>query len=96
MALKRITTEEFDDAGKLRKRTVVEEDDGVQQVYLVPTYPALPLYPYPAGTVIIPYVSPGTTGPWVEPTPNIITCGISGVTPKPELTASTATNSLVN
>ena len=101
MALKRVTVEEFDEDGKLRKRTVTEEDDG--QLHLVPTYPAAPLYPWPAPPAIIsvpiPVVpQPNPWGTYDPPQPVIITCrqvnGIS-ITPQPQLTASTA-NTLVH
>jgi len=92
MALKRVTVEEFDNDGKLRKRTVTEEDDG--QLHLVPTFPALPLYPWPAPPAIIPAPAPVPCDPWRwdPPQPVTITCGqVNGVTPQPQLTASTAT-----
>lgn len=62
MALKRITTEKFDAYGKLTERVTVEEDDGVQQIHVLPAYPAAPLYPYPAGPAILPVV-PGYVPP---------------------------------
>jgi hypothetical protein len=97
MAIKRTTTEEFDNDGRLRKRVVVEEDDG--QLHLIPAYPALPLYPYPAGPAIVPYMPPGTPGPWHEPFQPVITCGegngwvnpgnvMTAATPRHQLTAT--------
>ena len=82
--MKRTTVEEFDEVGKLRKRTVMEEE-----LYLVPTYPALPLYPWPAPPAIIPYdPMPIPLQPWNDAPCRLIMSDITGITPRPQLTAS--------